>query len=178
MIKLLILDVDGVLTDGKKYYNNNGTVISKTFCDKDWTAIKRFQAIDIKVHFITGDAFNEQILKNRNLPVIVCRSNSTHVDKSEYLEVLCNEYNCTPKDVCFVGDDLFDIKLMKSVAYPYCVDDSPAMVKKVAKALPCNGGNNAIAVLYDVLEKIGAIQAYRYDSIIDKIYELDIKEKF
>ena len=41
MIKLLILDVDGVLTDGKKYYNRDGDVVMKTFCDKDWTAIKR-----------------------------------------------------------------------------------------------------------------------------------------
>ena len=41
MIKLLILDVDGVLTDGKKVYGKEGTGLYKTFCDKDFTAIKR-----------------------------------------------------------------------------------------------------------------------------------------
>ena len=52
MIKLVILDVDGVLTDGKKYYNRDGDVVMKTFCDKDWTAIKRFKALGIKVLFL------------------------------------------------------------------------------------------------------------------------------
>ena len=58
MIKLVILDVDGVLTDGKKYYNREGEVLMKTFCDKDWTAIKRFRAMGITVIFPTGDPFN------------------------------------------------------------------------------------------------------------------------
>ena len=49
MIKLLILDVDGVMTNGTKYYDREGTVKLKTFCDKDWTAIKRFRAIGIDV---------------------------------------------------------------------------------------------------------------------------------
>ena len=45
MIKLIILDVDGVMTDGKKYYDRDGKVVLKNFCDKDWTAIKRFRAL-------------------------------------------------------------------------------------------------------------------------------------
>ena len=64
LIKLVILDVDGVLTTGKKYYNREGEVKLKSFCDKDWTAIKRFQAIGIPVIFITGDPYNKQILDN------------------------------------------------------------------------------------------------------------------
>ena len=43
-VKLLILDVDGVLTDGKKTYNKNHEVLSKSFLCKDFTAIKRFMA--------------------------------------------------------------------------------------------------------------------------------------
>ena len=42
---LLILDVDGVLTDGKKYYDNTGKVLLKTFCDRDFTAIKKIKAV-------------------------------------------------------------------------------------------------------------------------------------
>ena len=66
MIKLLILDVDGIMTDGIKYYDREGTVKLKTFCDKDWTAIKRFRAIGINVVFLTGDPYNVSILENRN----------------------------------------------------------------------------------------------------------------
>ena len=71
MIKLIVLDVDGILTDGKKYYNRDGDVVMKTFCDKDWTAIKRFRAMDIPVVFLTGDPFNESIARNINIYVII-----------------------------------------------------------------------------------------------------------
>ena len=55
MIKLLILDVDGVMTGGIKYYDREGTVKLKTFCDKDWTAIKRFVQSESMLFFLTGD---------------------------------------------------------------------------------------------------------------------------
>lgn len=51
MIKLLILDVDGVLTNGKKYYGENGLGRLKNFCDKDFTAIKRIKAAGVNVCF-------------------------------------------------------------------------------------------------------------------------------
>ena len=52
-IKLAILDVDGVLTDGKKTYDNTGLCIYKTFCDKDFTAIKKLKALGISVCFLS-----------------------------------------------------------------------------------------------------------------------------
>jgi len=88
MIKLLILDVDGVMTDGKKYYDRDGTVRYKTFCDKDWTAIKRFRALGINVMFLTGDGYNVQIANNRNIDVIVTRNK----EKADYLPEICKDY--------------------------------------------------------------------------------------
>ena len=74
-IKLLILDVDGILTDGRKYYGIDGMPFAKIFCDKDFTAIKRFRALGINVIFLTGDAkVNEKIGINRNIPVYLSRS--------------------------------------------------------------------------------------------------------
>ena len=63
MIKLLIIDVDGIMTTGIKYYNREGEVKLKTFCDKDWTSIKRFRAAGINVVFLTGDGYNKKILE-------------------------------------------------------------------------------------------------------------------
>ena len=95
MIKLLILDVDGVLTDGKKYYNRDGKVEMKTFCDKDWTAIKRFRALGINVIFLTGDPFNENIAYHRNIHCIVNRKDGTHRQtrllKRNLQRVRCNQ---------------------------------------------------------------------------------------
>ena len=178
MIKLVILDVDGVLTDGTKYYDRDGKVVLKLFCDKDWTAIKRFRAIGIPVVFITGDPYNEIILKNRNLPVVVNRGEGFHKDKVNYLTEVLDDYNCLAEEVLYLGDDLFDVNIMKSVGHPYCLLDSPIIVKQNANTLYCKAGENVIMQLFDKLEIDGLIPIVPYDEVMTKIYELDLKEKF
>ena len=178
MIKLLILDVDGVMTDGTKYYDREGRVKLKTFCDKDWTAIKRFRAIGINVVFLTGDPYNITILKNRNLHVIANRGKDFHTDKADYLDAILEEYQCTAEETAYVGDDIFDIGIMKRVKHPICVLDSPRIVRQVARVLPVKGGENAIMNLFDDFEINGLIPCLSYDIVIEKIYELDLKEKF
>ena len=177
-IKLLILDVDGVMTDGIKYYDREGTVKLKTFCDKDWTAIKRFRAIGINVVFLTGDPYNVSILENRNLHVIANRGKDFHTDKADYLDAILKEYQCTAEETAYVGDDIFDIGIMKRVKYPICLIDSPRIVRQVAKVLPVKGGQNVIMNLFDDFEINGLIPCIDYDRVIEKIYELDLKEKF
>ena len=178
MIKLIILDVDGVLTDGTKYYDRDGKVVLKLFCDKDWTTIKRFRAIGIPVVFITGDPYNEIILKNRNLPVVVNRGEGFHKDKVNYLTEVLDDYNCLAEEVLYLGDDLFDVNIMKSVGHPYCLLDSPIIVKQNANTLYCKAGENVIMQLFDKLEIDELIPVVPYDEVMTKIYELDLKEKF
>ena len=70
MIELVILDIDGVLTDGKKYYDKTGMPFAKTYCDKDFTAIKRFRGAGVSVCFLSGDEnVNKEMAKNRNIPL-------------------------------------------------------------------------------------------------------------
>lgn len=178
MIKLVILDVDGVMTDGTKYYDRDGKVVLKLFCDKDWTAIKRFRAIDIPVVFITGDPYNESILKNRNLPVIVNRGNGFHNDKVNFLNDVLIEYNCQKEDVVYLGDDLFDYGIMNEVGHPYCVFNSPRILKQISTTLQCVGGENAVMNLFEELEDKNLIPLVPYDEVMKKIYDLDLKEKF
>ena len=177
-IKLLILDVDGVMTDGIKYYDREGTVKLKTFCDKDWTAIKRFRAIGINVVFLTGDPYNVSILENRNLHVIANRGSGFHSDKANYLDDILKQYDCTEKETAYVGDDLFDLGIMQKVKYAYCYRDAPRCVRETANLLSAEGGQNVIMHLFDTLELKGLIPFVPYDKVIDKIYELDLKEKF
>lgn len=178
MLNTLILDVDGVLTDGIKYYDPSGHVALKTICDKDWTAIKRFRAIGINVVFITGDSYDEGILKNRNLPVIVNRGAGFHNDKINFLPQILDLYQCTADEVAYIGDDIFDIGLLGAVRYAYCVADAPLMVQEFADVLACKGGENVIMKFFEEVEHQGIIPKVSYADIIDKIYELDIKETF
>jgi 3-deoxy-D-manno-octulosonate 8-phosphate phosphatase (KDO 8-P phosphatase) len=179
MIKLLILDVDGILTDGKKYYYTCGTVKYKAFCDKDWTAIKRFRALGIEVLLLTGDSFNITVANNRNLDVIVNRSNQgNHTDKLEYLPEICRKYNVASHEIVYVGDDAFDIRIMQNVKYAFCPSDSPNIVKSIAQPLNAKGGENLVAHLFDYLESINLLPQYALEDHLDKIYELDRKERF
>lgn len=178
MIKLIILDVDGVMTDGRKYYDRDGTVRMKTFCDKDWTAIKRFRALGIKVIFLTGDNFNVTIAQNRNIDVIVNRTDKEHTDKVHYLNDICNEYRVTPDEIVYVGDDIFDIQIMKAVKYKYCPKDAPTEVCKIAEILKRNAGDNVVAELFDNLNYESRLPEYDFEEHLKKVYELDLKEKF
>jgi 3-deoxy-D-manno-octulosonate 8-phosphate phosphatase (KDO 8-P phosphatase) len=178
MIKLIILDVDGVLTDGKKYYDRDGTVRLKTFCDKDWTAIKRFRAQGINVIFLTGDPFNVSIAENRKIDVIVNRQNGTHTDKADYLNEICQEYGVNSDEILFVGDDIFDYGLMSLIGYKFCPFDAVNELKNICIVLKNNGGNNLISELYEYLTTKDMIPPYDLKEHLNRVYELDKKEKF
>jgi 3-deoxy-D-manno-octulosonate 8-phosphate phosphatase (KDO 8-P phosphatase) len=175
---LIILDVDGVMTDGTKHYDRDGNVIAKTFCDKDWTSIKRLRALGIPVVFLTGDSFNQQILKNRNLPVYVNRGQGYHNDKALVLPEILTTYGISADNTVYLGDDLFDIGIMRAVKHAFCLKDSPAIVKKEAQVLEIIAGENCIQHLLEVLEAQGLIPAKTYDQIMPEIYRLDLEEKF
>ena len=87
-IKLLILDVDGVLTDGTKIYNENHSPIYKKFRCKDFTAIKRFVAAGIKVVMLSGDNWNKEMAQQRNIPFYCTRGKDLSLDKSVHLSSL------------------------------------------------------------------------------------------
>ena len=177
MIKLVVLDIDGVMTDGKKYYDKDGTVRFKTFCDKDWTAIKRFRALGIQVVFLTGDPFNVPIAENRKLDIYVNRQNGTHSDKSNYLTELCATYNVIPDEIAFAGDDIFDVKLMQLVGKAYCPSESPEIVKTHAVVLG-PGGENFVMRMFDSMLYWDLIKINDFDEHLAKVYELDLQEKF
>ena len=82
MIKLVILDIDGIMTDGRKYYGLDGIPFAKTYCDKDFTAIKRIKGAGVEVCFLSGDErVNMAMAKNRNIPFYSARGK----DKADFV---------------------------------------------------------------------------------------------
>ena len=173
MIKLLILSVDGVMNDGTKQYNRFGRVVSKKFCDKDWTTIKRFISVGVPVVFISSDSYDKFIFKRRNLKLFVTSGKDFHQDRVNYLDDILSEYDCTPEEVAYLGHDLQDYGIMNEVGYPYCVYDSPKLIHDVSAVLPCKGGDNALMYLFEELENENLIPSFPYDVIIEKIYKLN-----
>jgi len=174
MIKLVVLDIDGVLTDGSKTYGIDGSVISKTYNDKDFTAIKRFRAAGIAVCFLSGDnRINEKMAANRNIDFYYSRG----LDKASFVDQFTVKYNATTEEMLYIGDDLFDLSMLQAVGHPYCTADSPAIVKDACYPegiVPRKGGENVIAALYDILLCKNLIK----DATMEAIEALDKKEIF
>lgn len=165
---LLILDVDGVLTDGKKYYDSSGKACFKTFCDRDFTAIKKIKAAGVKVVFLSGDPnINQSIANNRNIPFFCSRVANQMVDKAGFVSVFEKLFNVESEDMIYVGDDIFDIGIMNVVGHAYCPQDAALEVRKIATVLPAKGGESCIDCLYHILLRKKFIKAPTIEQVMD-----------
>jgi 3-deoxy-D-manno-octulosonate 8-phosphate phosphatase (KDO 8-P phosphatase) len=174
-VKLLILDIDGVMTDGKKYYGLDGMPFAKTYCDKDFTAIKFLKASGMQVCFLSGDnKVNENMAQNRNCDFYYARGR----DKADFIEDFCKIYNVLPEDMAYVGDDLFDYNIMKSVGQCFCPSDASSFVlalcEESGNVIDRKAGQNVIARLVDILLDRKIVKAVT----LDEIEALDKNEKF
>lgn len=176
MIKLLLLDFDGIMTANRKFYDKSGVCTHKETCDRDWTSIKRFRAAGIPVEFLTGDPFNEEILHSRNIPCIVTRGKN----KEDYLPELCETHSVSPENIAYLGDDLFDIGLLKEVGYPFCPEDATKDIFTSTKSVCLfrNGGDNLIEYLFYWCRENNLIPRLDFEEEYAKILKLDEREKF
>lgn len=148
-IKLLLLDVDGVMTDGTKTYNCDHKVVSKKFCDLDFTAIRRFIASGVDVCLISGDYWNSSMAAKRNIQFIYSRN------KQEEIPNIQKRYNVEYNNMAFVGDDMFDYEIMMCCKYRFCPNNSPKDLKEICtKIIDRHSGDGVVARLYDMLESM------------------------
>ena len=172
---LLILDIDGVLTDGKKYYDSSGRAVLKTFCDRDFTAIKKFKAAGWDVVFLSGDPnINEAMAKNRNIPFYCNRRDGKMINKVMFLKELCETYGTNPCYTAYVGDDIFDIDLLKAVEWPFCPANADPDVKRVAVNLNSKSGECCVAEVYEFLHRINQVRSVT----LSELEIMDQNERF
>ena len=155
-VKMLVLDVDGILSDGKIIYDANG-VETKAFSVKDGVGIKALGKYGIKTAIITG----------RNSPMVAKRASETGVDwvvqgrddKLVALQELLKELqdngeSIELKDCAYMGDDLPDIKALQSVGFAATVHNAHAeVVKRVDMVTSHDGGCGAVREVCDLILK-------------------------
>jgi len=148
-IKLLVCDVDGVLTSGEIYLDNQEGEL-KAFNVKDGLGINLLMKNDIKVAIITG----------RNSPVVTRRMNELGIehyyqgqrDKQAAFDDLLEKTALEKQQVAYVGDDLPDIPLMKQCGLSFAPNDSYRFVlEQVDWVLSANGGKGAVREISDIL---------------------------
>ncbi len=154
-IELIVLDVDGTLTDGKITYTQNGDEV-KSFCVKDGLAIASWIKLGKQVAIITGRS--SKIIERRAKELGIEHFYQGIHNKKEVLEDLLKSLNLTMKNVASMGDDLNDYVMLNHSKLSYVPHNASEHVKKIAtEVLLANGGDGAAREMIEkliVLEKL------------------------
>lgn len=150
-IKLLLLDVDGVMTDGRIIYDSDGGE-TKAFDVKDGHGLKLVQRAGIQVGIITGRQSGIVARRAAELGIELVFQGAK--DKNlPFMEIL-QKLALTPEEVAYVGDDIVDIPVMRQVGFAATVADAIAEVKPFAHMVTRrNGGRGAVREICDFILK-------------------------
>lgn len=155
--KLVVLDVDGVLTDGTKMYGIDGSVFGKRFCDRDFTAIKRFKMSLWEVVWLSADnCVNKVVAENRKI-TFYSSMQGQYINKIFSLGIILDDYQMMASDVIYAGDDLFDIPVMEFVnangGMTFCPANAAKHVKDVAQHTTKSVGGDGVVM--DIMDFYG-----------------------
>jgi 3-deoxy-D-manno-octulosonate 8-phosphate phosphatase (KDO 8-P phosphatase) len=148
-LKLLILDVDGVLTDGRLFFDNQGNEY-KCFHARDGHGIKLLRQTGVEVAIISGRKSNSVTLRMQNLGI-------THVyqgyeNKISAFNDIIAKTGINPEQIAHVGDDLLDLPIMSRVGLAIAVHDANFAVKQRADwCTESSGGLGAVREVCDFI---------------------------
>ncbi len=141
-IKLLVLDVDGVLTDGTLVYSDQGEQV-KHFNVKDGVGIKLLQYFDVSVAIIS--AKDSAPLKKRIDDLGIQHTYTACKDKLKALQELTDKLDIEFDQVAYCGDDVIDLKVMRKVGLSIAPADAYSMVRKYAHVVTQASGGKGVA---------------------------------
>ena len=148
-LKVVLTDVDGVLTDGGMYYSNKGDVMKK---------------------FHTRDGMGVTLLCKEGIPTIIVTKEKTEIvrqwakrmkikevfdgvkNKELILDKVCKKYKVTSNEIAYIGDDVNDVGLLKKVGLSVCPKDGINQVKEICDYIcKSEGGKGAFRELSDLI---------------------------
>ncbi|MBK8943811.1 MAG: HAD hydrolase family protein [Ignavibacteriae bacterium] len=150
-IKLVITDVDGVLTDGGLYYTSEGMVMKK-FNVKDGMGTRLLKEQGIKCAIITTDT--SELIKIRGERIKVDYLFLGIWDKENKMKEICEIENISPENVAFIGDDVNDLGIIREVGFSACPVDAVDEVKNLVDlVLTRKGGDGVFREFADLIIK-------------------------
>ncbi len=157
-VTLLLLDVDGVLTDGRIVYDADGRE-AKTFYVRDGHGIKLLQRAGIEVGIVTARRSAVVEIRARELGIDLVRQGVS--DKVAVWRAHCGERRLAPEATAYVGDDIQDVPLMRKVGFAAAVADAEPCVLEAAHYIAGRpGGRGAVRDITDfILHAHGAWDA-------------------
>ena len=151
MIELIVIDVDGTMTDGKIYYSNEGDEI-KAFNIKDGLMIKSWNELGKKSAIRTGRISKIVDRRAKELEITFVKQGIRN--KAAALKEIIKELGIDYSNVAIIGDDMNDFSMMKLVKNSFApVDANPFIYDFVEYPLTKRGGEGAVAEMIEVLLK-------------------------
>jgi len=126
-IKLVITDVDGVLTDGSMYYSKQGEELKK-FNTKDGMGVELLSKIGIKTIFLTKE--KSIIAQKRGKKVKAALVFTGIENKESMLPVIRKKFNVSNEEIAYIGDDVNDLEIIKKIGFSGCPIDAIEQIKK------------------------------------------------
>ena len=147
-LKLIVSEVDGVLTTGEIPVDEIGNVLYKEFCIKDFEAINLLKK-HFKVAFLSADnRISYNMCRRKNIPFF-----HDPKDKKAKLAEILKRYGVTPDEIMYIGSTYSDLECMRMVPFSVCPDDAVSDVINVsASTLPMLSGAGVFCALYDFLK--------------------------
>jgi 3-deoxy-D-manno-octulosonate 8-phosphate phosphatase (KDO 8-P phosphatase) len=150
-IKLIVLDVDGTMTDSRITYSQTGDEI-KSFNVKDGLAIASWRRLGRQVAIITGR--QSDIVARRAKELRIEHFYQGVENKREVLDTLLEKLEIDMKEVAAIGDDLNDLSMLKAAGISFVPRDASAYVDKIADViLTKRGGEGAVREMIEYLIK-------------------------
>lgn len=148
-IKMLILDVDGVLTRGEIVWDSEGREL-KLFNSLDGMGLRLLYERGIKIVIITARRSLPTELRLRDLGFGEIYQEVK--DKLSLAKELAERYGVSPQEICFIGDDINDLPLLLWVGFPVAVKNAVKEVKRVAKYITSlEGGRGAVREVAELI---------------------------
>lgn len=146
-VKLIITDVDGVLTDGKIYYSEHGETI-KEFHARDGFGVLMLQKMGIKTAVMSG--LGSEALQKRVADLGIEYSYYHVKDKGKASSMIIQDMKLKPDEVVCIGDEIIDLPMFEVCGISYVVNDAPQYIKeKAQRVLFAKGGEGAFREVVD-----------------------------
>ena len=148
-IKLVLTDVDGVLTDGGMYYSKDGDTLKK-FYTRDGMGVTLLRKSGIPTIIITKE--KNSIITQWSKKMKIKKLYDGVLEKEKILEKICDINKLVPSQIAYIGDDINDIELLKKVGLSATPNDGIIEAKNLCKYI-CqnNGGSGAFRELADLI---------------------------
>lgn len=147
-LKVIVSEIDGIVTEGSLYIDELGNVPFKKFCKKDFEIINELKKTFTFVFLSTDNSISYHLCRRRNIPFFHAPKN-----KKESLIKIMRRYSVSPEEILYIGCSLSDLECIQMIPFSMCPVDAMNDVKSTAFHVLDNfSGEGVLCEIYSLLK--------------------------